>query len=406
MKKELFISTMTLIALTACSESEKAAGGTIEDNNASLEEWFNYGLDWKESAYAKIDGGKIAMAEGNKTGSRAECTADSATFAMTIQIEDGASISTQQATGLGNSCDSIYAAFKTSCTDAPNSEFLVHSDFTITGCKDGAFKAVCIINEIEDGSASALISDFSAVAAKRCSDMSKGAESSTGRYETPSSSSKKNEGFSSSSSVIEEDPITPQQPSDTVVTIDSSKTLENYVLQYASSAEQLSFDNHVIAYNGSPKWACIEFTEQATGVSTTDLIKNSPVIQINTSDIPTCFPMTAKLMSEHPTEKECRYFMTLSNDGTQPTGHVLSNITNDELEFTSAYPSGMCARTNMFQSVFFLIEDCNNEINPTDPQTTHKSLNSEIWKCEDGQASPSPIVYSYMEWFSGKLIKE
>ena len=54
MKKELFISTVTLIALTACSESEKAAGGTIEDNNASLEEWFNYGLDWKESAYAKI----------------------------------------------------------------------------------------------------------------------------------------------------------------------------------------------------------------------------------------------------------------------------------------------------------------------------------------------------------------
>ena len=39
MKKELFISTMTLIALTACSESEKAAGGTIEDNNAMTESY-------------------------------------------------------------------------------------------------------------------------------------------------------------------------------------------------------------------------------------------------------------------------------------------------------------------------------------------------------------------------------
>ncbi len=406
MKKELFISTVTLIALTACSESEKAAGGTIEDNNASLEEWFNYGLDWKESAYAKIDGGKIAMAEGNKTGSRAECTADSATFAMTIQIEDGASISTQQATGLGNSCDSIYTAFKTSCTDAPNSEFFVHNARISNGCKDGAFKAACVINGIEDSSAKALISEFSAAAATRCSDMSKGAQISTGRYEMPSSSSKKDEGFSSSSSVIAEEPITQQQSSDTIVTIDSSKTLENYVLQYVSSAEQLSFDNHVIAYNGSPKWACVEFAEQATGVSTTDLIKNSPITQIDTSDIPTCFPMTAKLMSEHPTEKECRYFMTLSNDGTQPTGHVLSNITNNELTFTNVEPGGMCVRTDMFQSVYFLIEDCDNEINPTDPQTTHKSLNSEIWKCEDGQASPSPIVYSYMEWFSGKLIKE
>ena len=380
MKKELFISAATIIALTACSESDKAAGGTIEDSNASLDEWFNYGL----------------------VGSRAECTADSATFAMTIQIEDGASISTQQATGLGNSCDSIYTAFKTNCTGSPNSEFLAHSD----DCKDGAFKAACVINEIEDSSLNSLISDFSTVAAKRCSDLSKGAQTSTGRYETPSSTSKKDEGFSSSSSVIEEEPITPQQPSDTVVTIDSSKTLENYVLQYASSAEQLSFDNHVIAYNGSPKWACIEFAEQATGVSTTDLIKNSPITQIDTSDIPTCFPMTAKLMSEHPTEKECRYFMTLSNDGTQPTGHVLSNITNNGLTFTSVEPGGMCIRTDMFQSVFFLIEDCDNEINPTDSQTIHKTLNSEIWKCEDGESSPSPIVYSYGEWFSERLIKE
>jgi len=404
MKKELFISAATIIALTACSDSDKAAGGTIEDNNASLEEWFNYGLDWNESAYTKLDGGKIAMAEGNEIGSRAECTADSATFAMTIQIEDGASISTQQATGLGNSCDSIYTAFKTNCTGSPNSEFFVHNALINNGCKDGAFKAACVINEIEDGSVNSLISDFSAIAAKRCSDMSKGAQTSTGRYETPSSSSKKDEGFSSSSSVIEEEPITPQQPSDTVVTIDSSKTLENYVLQYASSAEQLSFDNHVIAYNGSPKWACIEFAEQATGVSTTDLIKNSPITQIDTSDIPTCFPMTAKLMSEHPTEKECRYFMTLSNDGTQPTGHVLSNITNNELTFTSVEPGGMCVRTDMFQSVFFLIEDCDNEINPTDPQTIHKTLNSEIWKCEDGESSPSPIVYSYGEWFKGSLL--
>lgn len=406
MKNKLFISAATIIALTACSDSDKAAGGSIEDNNASLDEWFNYGSDWKESAYTKIDGGKIAMAEGNKTGSRVECTADSATFAMTIQIEDGVSISTQQATNLGNSCDSIYTAFKTSCTDFSNSEFFVHNARTSNGCKDGAFKTACVINGIDDSSAKALISEFSAAAATRCSDMSKGAKSSTGRYETALSSAREDDGFSSSSSFIEEEIIIPQQPIDTIVTIDSSKTLENYALQYASSAEQLSFDKHVIAYNGTPRRACVEFAEQTSGVNTNDLITNYPIFQIDTNDIPTCFPMTAKLMSEQPTEKECRYFMTLSIDGTQPTGHVLSNITNDELEFTSITPGGMCIRTNMFQSVYFLIEDCNNEINPADPQTTHKTLESEIWKCEDGESSPNPIVNSYGEWFSERLIKE
>lgn len=395
MKKELFISAATFIALVACSESDKTAGGAIEDQNASLEEWFNYGLEWKESAYAKIDGGKIAQAEGNETGARAECTGDSATYAMTIQIENGISITTQQATGLGDSCDSVYTKYKTSCMSMPHSEFLVQNAPISNGCKDGAFKAACVVNEIEDDAINGLISDFSNTAADRCSAISKNAQSSTGRFEIPSSSSTAGE---SSSSISGPDTTIHEvvSPIDTAVSIDSSRTLENYVMQFAASTEELSFDNHVIAYNGSPKMNCIDFAERATGVSTTDLIPNSPFVPIEKDSIVQCFPMTANLLKEQNSEENCRYFMTFVSDGGQPTGHVLSSVANGELEFTSVKRSGMCPTSNMFFAVFFLIEDCKNEIESTEFQTTHKTFSSKIWSCEEGNYNPD--AFTYGEW--------
>ena len=396
MKKELFISAATFIALAACSESDKTAGGAIEDPNASLEEWFNYGLEWNESAYAKIDGGKIAQAKGNETGARAECTGDSATYAMTIQIENGISITTQQATGLGDSCDSVYTSYKTSCMSMPHSEFLVQNAPISNGCKDGAFKAACVVNEIEDNAINGLISDFSNTAAERCSAISKNTETSTGRFEIPSSSSNAGE---SSSSISEPDTSSREvtNPIDTTVSIDSSRTLEKYVMQFTTSTEELSFDKHVIAYNGSPKMSCMDYATRITGISTTDLIPYSPVVQIEKDSIVQCFPMTAKLLKEQNSEeKGCRYFMTFASDGNQPTGHVLSSVENGELEFTGVKRSGMCAVSDMFFAVFFLIEDCENEIESTGFQTTHKTFTSEIWSCEEGRSTPN--VFAYNEW--------
>lgn len=395
MKKELFISAATFIALAACSESDKTAGGAIEDQNASLEEWFNYGLEWNESAYAKIDGGKIAQAEGNETGARAECTGDSATYAMTIQIENGISITTQQATGLDDSCDSVYTNYKTSCMSMPHSEFLVQNAPISNGCKDGAFKAACVVNEIEDDAINGLISDFSNTAANRCSAISKNAETSTGRFEIPSSSSNAGE---SSSSISEPDTSSREvtNPIDTTVSIDSSRTLENYVMQFTTSTEELSFDKHVIAYNGSPKMSCMDYATRITGISTTDLIPYSPVVQIERDSIVLCFPMTVKLLKEKNPEENCRYFMTFASDGNQPTGHVLSSVANGELEFTGVKRSGMCAVSDMFFAVFFLIEDCENEIESTGFQTTHKTFTSEIWSCEEGKSTPN--VFAYNEW--------
>lgn len=407
--KKYFVLVGTLVfLLVSCSESDKVAGGSIEDQNAVsvelLNEWYSYGAELRESAYARIDGGKLAVVEDG-SGARAECTADSSTLSMTIQISGSFAISTLQGTEIGNSCESTFAAFKAGCLEKPNSQFFSISD----GCKDGNFDAACRMGQIKSDSISMQITYFNNIAANRCAEMAKNAHTLTGKYETPSSSSRDDEILTSSSSI--ETPETCENcgtvnPNNQDVNIDRNRTLENYVLQYVESSEELSFDNHVIAYNGTASMACMDYAYAKTGISPTDMVRKSPLFQINQDDISVCFPMTAKIMKEHPTENKesCRYFMTMIDDGGQPTGHVLTSISDGFLEFISVSPGGECMRNNNFFSVFFLVEDCDGSIGTAEPEGVHKSMSSEIWKCEEGSYSPSTNAISYGEWFKSSLL--
>ena len=392
------------LLLESCSESNKVSGGTIEDQNALLEQqvndWYNYGLDLNEAAYARIDGGRLAVMDDG-SGARAECTADSASVAMTIQISGSTVVTTLEAEGLEKSCDSAFAEFKTNCDKKSNSEFFTLSD----GCKDGAFDAACRVKAIESDSANILISYFSAIATNRCFGMSKNAKVSTGKGETPSSSSREI-GSSSSSSVGERDPLSIISSSDTAIIIKNDQTLENYVLQYVSNDGQLSFDERVIAYNGSPSMNCSDFLELSLNVNTMDL--KSPLVRIEEKDISQCFPVTAKIMKESLMEKDksCQYFITFVDGGGILTGSVLSRVADGELEFTKVKPSGECIANDIYFSVFFLIEDCENEIKSTEPQVAHKTFESEFWKCEDGNYSPTPKANSYGEWFKGDFFEK
>ncbi|SHL51633.1 hypothetical protein [Fibrobacter sp. UWEL] len=409
MKKNLFLFLQGFLALffVSCSDTNGVAdGGSIEDQNAisvdQLNEWYKYGTGLHEAAYAKIDGGRIAVLNDG-TGARAECIADSSTLAMTIQISGSFAIFTLQGTEIAASCDSSYSAFKAGCLEKSNSQFFSISD----GCKNGNFDAACRMSQVESDSISMLISYFSNVAADRCAEMAKDAQSSTGKFESPSSSSKRDD-ISSSSSSIDAPEICENcgTTNNQAISIDSSRTLENYILQYVPNAEQLSFDNRVVAYNGTASMACMDYAYAKTGISPTDMVRKSPLFQINRDDISVCFPMTAKIMKEHPAENKegCRYFMTMVDDGGQPMGHVLTSISDSSLQFTSISPGGKCKRNNNFFAVYFLIEDCDGSIGATEPESIRKPLSSEIWKCEDGSYSPSTNAISYGEWFKSSLL--
>ena len=397
--KKIIIPAASVIALIACSESAKVSGGTIEDQNAITEaqvsEWYDFGLDAKEAAYTIIDGGRLAVLN-DSTGARAECTADSSTLSMTIQIPGTTVISTLKADGLNNSCDSIFTAFKDNCADTPNSEFYSISK----GCKGGAFDAACRTSAIASDSTSAMLKKFNNLAAERCSEITKNAQFSTGIYETMSSGTTTPK---SSSSFTEQGTSTCENcettPPNTAVTIDSSRTLENYILQYTTSEEELSFDSRVIAYNGSISGDCIKSIEGTAHTVIKDLYDKLPLFPVLLPNIESCFPMTAKIMEGPFAEKNCQYLMAIDYDVGQPTAHVLSHIGNDEVEFTGVKPSGECSFSAAIEPILFLIEDCEYEIQPDRPQITYKIFESKIWRCEDDTHSPSPRTTPYLEWF-------
>lgn len=409
MNKKIIFFAMATIAFVACSESSDVAGGSIEDQNAvseeQLVEWYNFGVQTAGAAYTKLDGGGLNEFDN---GARAECTADSASLSMTIQISGLEMITTLKGEGLGEVCDSAFAGFESSCKSAPNGEFYSISK----GCKDSAFDAACRVRHVESESVNMIVSRFGNSAAERCAEMSKRAQTSMGRFVTLSSTSKGDgEPAASSSSeapVVCESCGTASHSDSETVEIDSSRTLNNYTLQYAESLEELSFDSHVLAYNGSVSRECVSFAERSMAVNTTDVVPNSPLTQIDRDSVFMCFPMTAKLMENLPQQKTegCRYFVTLASDGGQPTGHVLSRVADGELEFTSVVPGGNCMISAAFFSVFFLVEDCKGELNSTEYQSSKKTFRSEIWKCEDGKYSPSKNALSYFEWFSEKLIEK
>lgn len=403
LNKKIIIPAASVIALIACSESAKVSGGTIEDQNAITEaqvsEWYDFGLDAKEAAYTIIDGGRLAVLN-DSTGARAECTADSSTLSMTIQISGTTAISTLKADSLNNSCDSIFTAFKDNCAETPNSEFYSISK----GCKDGAFDAACRTSAIASNSTNAMLKKFSDIAAERCSEITKNAQVSTGIYETSTKYSSSHDGQGeSSSSFTEQGSSTCENcgttPPDTAVTIDSSRTLQNYILQYATSEEELSFDSRVIAYNGSISNDCIKSIEGTAHTIIKDLYDKLPLFPVLLPNIESCFPMTAKIMEGPFAEKNCQYLMAIDYDVGQPTAHVLSRIGNDEIEFTGVKPSGDCYVSDAIEPILFLIEDCEYEIQPDRPQITYKTFESEIWRCEDDTHSPSPRTTPYLEWF-------
>ena len=399
LNKKIVVPAASVIALIACSESGKVSGGTIEDQNAITEaqvsEWYNFGLDTKEAAYTIIDGGRLAVLN-DSTGARAECSADSSTLSMTIQISGTTAISTLKADSLNNSCDSIFTAFKDNCAETPNSEFYSISK----GCKDGAFDAACRTSAIASNSTNAMLKKFSDIAAERCSEITKNAQFSTGIYETMSSGTSTPK---SSSSFTEQGTSTCENcettPPDTAVTIDSSRTLENYILQYATSEEELSFDSRVIAYNGSISNDCIKSIEGTTNIAINDLSEKLPLFIVFWPNIKSCFPMTANLREESFTKKKCQHLMAIDYDAGHPTAHVLSRIGNDEVEFTGVKPSGECSFSAAIEPILFLIEDCEYEIQQGRPQITYKTFESKIWTCEDDAHSPSPRTTPYLEWF-------
>lgn len=198
----------------------------------------------------------------------------------------------------------------------------------------------------------------------------------------------------------EEDP-------DTISIDTSSRTLSAYAAQFARP-EDLSFDSHVLAYNGFTSMKCLEAMNAVTQGYDYISVNTKEITPIEQKNIPVCFPVTDSVGELSKKESSCKYYVINNSDSNQPTAHVLTKVAQDTITAMSigrGFPkkqNGLygCAVTYMFSHVIFLIEDCEGIINEN-TVVSRRYAESGRWIC--GTSNEFKVL-AYDEWYSEALL--
>lgn len=139
--------------------------------------------------------------------------------------------------------------------------------------------------------------------------------------------------------------------------IDMLRTLDRYTEQFTDDPTELSFDSHVLAYNGTLSFEATIVSEEE-GNNANRTFKDSRIWELSASEIPQYFPMTASIAGENIYKSNCKTYAIFEDDANQPTGHVLTRIAKDTVEVTGVYKSGFQVVTNAYFPIAFLVQDC------------------------------------------------
>ena len=417
--------SMALFSLIACSgdvANDKLTGATIDpdaiarnfssSSNPGSSAANNANFDFPEIAFktaatsvVALDGGELKTFEA-ENGASAECTGDEKSYISKIQIDaDGVVKNSLELKNFGSGCDSVLAEFVASC----HSQAVVYNgkDDKESCDENGNVKSYCYddraVTTIPADSTvnfNDIVRNLSTFSEELCNDVYKDAKIKTGKFSTLSSSS-----HDESSSSIE--PPDPDMdilnviviPWDTTPIDTAAFTLDKYTAQFTDDPSELSFDEHVLAYNGGlPSTAYLDEDIEQNRSGINPILK-----EINVSDIGNYFPMTAAIVGNRTPKENCKTFLVLSHDGAQPTGHVLSKISKGSIEISSVYPGGPCMQTAMYFPIAFLVEDCDGLLDEN-TEFSYNRFTSKTWACET-LGSPTKKASAYGEWYRADLAK-
>lgn len=405
-KITISIGAFALTLLGACSDDNSTAGATVDPD--VLAEKINFSLN--PSSTIALKNGSITVYD-EENGASGLCATEGMSYASKIQVREGENldvVTSLEYKGESDVCENLYKEFKNEC-ESRKGDFEERDK----DCKKGGFSIWCQYDGDESDSTKSVLDGFIAKMSDDCNKLTEGAESLYGEYTTPSSTSK-DDGDVVPASNSSTDPVDippedidkytqyPSDMGDSGVDVPSTGkfvgTLDQYTAQFTGDPAELSFDSHVLAYNGQVPTKC-----RALDSGIDDLDVNSSIIKIGKEQIADCFPMTADAMELSDGVEGCDYYIVASPDGSQPTGHAITKVSKDEIEITGIHAGGMCMLSQAFFDVIFLIEDCNNLISES-TKTTNKTFTSETWACEEGSYSPAKSASAYGEWFRADLI--
>ena len=410
-----------LALLGACSDSNSTAGATIDpdtvatnsSNSTSTNSSNNIStidihFTTEPTSVQSAKNVKLSIF-GDENGASGECFADGKTYAAKIQVRSGDKLeilTSLEIEEYPDKCDNLYKEFKYEC-DSKSGNFTEISKDS----EDGSFNILCKYKGDDSETFKSVFDGFSEQVSEACSGLTEDAESSFGKFEIPSSASEGGDIVPAPEDSTNPIDIPPedidkytQYPSDMGeggVEVPSTGifvgTLDQYTAQFTDDSTELSFDSHVLAYNGS-------ISENCGVISRYDSEPNPIVKKIDEDEINNCFPETfeAAKTANYKFDEKCNYYVVTKSDGAQPSGHVITNISNDGIEITSVYSGGACMRSQMFIQVIFLIEDCDELVSETSA-TTIKTFSSSTWACEEGSYSPAKEAKAYGEWFTANI---
>ena len=215
-----FTMAAGVLALMGCSD-DSVSGAAIEGNaiaknssssvanvsSGSMNVPVRIAFSTKATEVLNVDNADISV-YGEENGAEAGCTADGKSFEAKLKVDNGLVEKSIEVKNLGSACDSVLAEFVVSCQSralvfngSNNKESCDENGNVIVYCVDDRAVAMTVCTETVPGTCSTmpaettidfneLFKDFSKFSGEVCSAISKGASSTTGRFTTPSSTSR------------------------------------------------------------------------------------------------------------------------------------------------------------------------------------------------------------------------
>lgn len=398
------MGTLSLLALTACTDNNTAGNaiepnGIAENTSSSSDEsatssssiLFNtvinfdklYTFSTEATASSLIQDIVSVDTYEEENAASASCEAAEQKLTGVTRIQDGLITRAYSGRNLRVDVDNMVYMLKKTCAytfDAANASI----DSLITTADGFDFACVTTTDIMNIDEALFKFNDAMAVQCKVLKNKVKqDSQDSANAVNTPAAI------------------LLPREDPDTISIDTSSRTLSAYAAQLARP-EDLSFDSHVVAYNGS-----IPLLEESTEQEKISYA-NGQIRLISRDNIAKFYPLTDSIIDFSKRNISCKYYEVGASDYTQPTAHILTKVTRDTIEAISIYRGynndktlRPCMVTNNISFVTFLIEDCEGIINEN-TVVSRRYAESGRWICG---TSNEYKVRAYGEWYNDSLLE-
>lgn len=382
----------------AVAQNSSSSDGASNSSSSSAED-VKIDIDFSSKVTSSVALKRISISVYGEEGTSASCSAGEKSYAAKMKVSEGIIEQFMELKNFGSACDSVLNAFVASCP-------VKASVYNETN-----YKKSCD----EKGSVIALCHDARAVPLTVCTNTVPGSCTTIPADTTVDFNEILNDFVTSSENMCN---ALHEEGDDDVVAPDSiSFTLDEYTAQFTDNPEELSFDSHVLAYNGQIPFDAIFVTDGNVATMTIPSDK-STILEVHASEIPRFFPKMSSIAKEKLQKDGCKTYVVTDIDAGQPTGHVLTRVSKGTVEITSVIQGGLFATTNAYFPVAFLVQDCDGLIDENSTVTS-KLYTSKTWCNPEKMSSdykeivPNPdckvgantYVSAYGEWLRTDFVK-